>query len=289
MTSFAFILGCVPLWTASGAARLGARQIMGTTVIGGMLAATCIAIFLIPVMFVIVEADRQRAAPSASGRSCRRCRGSNRQRRRVTCSASPPIDVAGAGGDSRLRLRRGPNYKRPASSNRQPTADCPQTTPATESASFGDQNWWEVFQDDTLQQMIRTALQQNYDRAHRRDADPRRRRRSSASPAPTSIPPSPPAPQPSNERFPRVAFLAGVRRPASPSERVAGLGARLLGKVPTRHGSGARRPAGEGWARQAVSARWSVTWRPPTSSSASWTSSWRSRARRWPRAATRCA
>src|SRR6202022_1924033 len=39
MTSFAFILGCVPLWIASGAGSV-ARQIMGTTVIGGMLAAT---------------------------------------------------------------------------------------------------------------------------------------------------------------------------------------------------------------------------------------------------------
>jgi HAE1 family hydrophobic/amphiphilic exporter-1 len=39
MTSFAFILGCVPLWTATGAGAV-ARQIMGTTVIGGMLAAS---------------------------------------------------------------------------------------------------------------------------------------------------------------------------------------------------------------------------------------------------------
>jgi HAE1 family hydrophobic/amphiphilic exporter-1 len=54
MTSFAFVLGCVPLWTASGAGSV-ARQIMGTTVIGGMLAATLIAIFIIPVLFVTVE------------------------------------------------------------------------------------------------------------------------------------------------------------------------------------------------------------------------------------------
>jgi hydrophobic/amphiphilic exporter-1 (mainly G- bacteria), HAE1 family len=54
MTSFAFVLGCVPLWTASGAGSV-ARQIMGTTVIGGMLASTCIAIFIIPVLFVLVE------------------------------------------------------------------------------------------------------------------------------------------------------------------------------------------------------------------------------------------
>jgi HAE1 family hydrophobic/amphiphilic exporter-1 len=59
MTSFAFILGCVPLWTATGAGSV-ARQIMGTTVIGGMLAATVIAVFIIPVLFVVVEKISQR-------------------------------------------------------------------------------------------------------------------------------------------------------------------------------------------------------------------------------------
>jgi hydrophobic/amphiphilic exporter-1 (mainly G- bacteria), HAE1 family len=54
MTSFAFILGCVPLWTASGAGSVG-RQIMGTTVIGGMLAVSVLGIFLIPAIFYVVE------------------------------------------------------------------------------------------------------------------------------------------------------------------------------------------------------------------------------------------
>jgi HAE1 family hydrophobic/amphiphilic exporter-1 len=54
MTSFAFILGCVPLATASGAGALS-RQVMGFVVIGGMLAASFIAIFLIPVLFYLVE------------------------------------------------------------------------------------------------------------------------------------------------------------------------------------------------------------------------------------------
>jgi HAE1 family hydrophobic/amphiphilic exporter-1 len=54
MTSFAFILGCVPLWTATGAGA-ASRRILGTVVIVGMLAATGIAIFLIPVLFVVVE------------------------------------------------------------------------------------------------------------------------------------------------------------------------------------------------------------------------------------------
>jgi HAE1 family hydrophobic/amphiphilic exporter-1 len=54
MTSFAFILGCVPLWTASGAGSV-ARQIMGTTVIGGMMAASAIGIFFVPAIFYFVE------------------------------------------------------------------------------------------------------------------------------------------------------------------------------------------------------------------------------------------
>ncbi|HTA44943.1 MAG TPA: efflux RND transporter permease subunit [Bryobacteraceae bacterium] len=54
MTSFAFILGCVPLWTASGAGAV-ARKIMGTTVIGGMAAASLFGIFLIPAIFYLVE------------------------------------------------------------------------------------------------------------------------------------------------------------------------------------------------------------------------------------------
>jgi HAE1 family hydrophobic/amphiphilic exporter-1 len=54
MTSFAFILGSVPLWVATGAGSV-ARQIIGTTVIGGMLAASAIAIFLVPTIFYLVE------------------------------------------------------------------------------------------------------------------------------------------------------------------------------------------------------------------------------------------
>jgi HAE1 family hydrophobic/amphiphilic exporter-1 len=54
MTSFAFILGCVPLWRASGSGAVS-RQVMGTAVIGGMLAASGIAIFVIPALFYIVE------------------------------------------------------------------------------------------------------------------------------------------------------------------------------------------------------------------------------------------
>jgi len=54
MTSFAFILGCVPLWIATGAGAVS-RQIMGTTVIGGMLAASIIGIVFVPALFYFVE------------------------------------------------------------------------------------------------------------------------------------------------------------------------------------------------------------------------------------------
>ena len=61
MTSFAFILGCVPLAIATGAGAVS-RQIMGTTVIGGMLAASAIGIFLIPAIFYLVERVSSAAA-----------------------------------------------------------------------------------------------------------------------------------------------------------------------------------------------------------------------------------
>jgi len=54
MTSFAFILGCVPLWRATGAGAIS-RQVMGSAVIGGMTAASAIAIFIIPALFYVVE------------------------------------------------------------------------------------------------------------------------------------------------------------------------------------------------------------------------------------------
>ncbi len=66
MTSFAFILGCIPLWTATGAGAV-ARQVMGTTVIGGMLAASVVGVFFIPAIFYVVEklsgAEKRKALP----------------------------------------------------------------------------------------------------------------------------------------------------------------------------------------------------------------------------------
>jgi HAE1 family hydrophobic/amphiphilic exporter-1 len=65
MTSFAFILGCVPLWLASGAGGV-ARRVMGTTVIGGMIAASALAIFLIPVTFFVIEMWATKGKPHSA-------------------------------------------------------------------------------------------------------------------------------------------------------------------------------------------------------------------------------
>jgi HAE1 family hydrophobic/amphiphilic exporter-1 len=54
MTALAFIIGCIPLWTASGAGSI-ARQVIGTTAIGGMVAETFLGRFLVPAIFVVVE------------------------------------------------------------------------------------------------------------------------------------------------------------------------------------------------------------------------------------------
>jgi HAE1 family hydrophobic/amphiphilic exporter-1 len=64
MTSIAFILGCVPLWTASGAGAVS-RQVMGTAVIGGMLVETFVGRYLVPAIFYVVEKLSGANAPAA--------------------------------------------------------------------------------------------------------------------------------------------------------------------------------------------------------------------------------
>ncbi len=61
MTAFAFILGVVPLMIASGAGA-ASRQSIGTTVFGGMLAATILTLVFVPVFYVVIERMRDRGA-----------------------------------------------------------------------------------------------------------------------------------------------------------------------------------------------------------------------------------
>ncbi|MGO4682417.1 efflux RND transporter permease subunit [Hyphomicrobium sp. 2TAF46] len=67
MTSFAFILGLLPLVVATGASEL-ARRNVGTPVFGGMILASCIGIFAIPSLYVTFQALRERFRPGARPR-----------------------------------------------------------------------------------------------------------------------------------------------------------------------------------------------------------------------------
>jgi multidrug efflux pump subunit AcrB len=67
MTSFAFILGLVPLVWAQGAAMLS-RHAVGTPVFAGMLAASSIGIFLIPMLYVTFQTIRERVKARFAGK-----------------------------------------------------------------------------------------------------------------------------------------------------------------------------------------------------------------------------
>ena len=156
MTSFAFILGCVPLWIASGAGAV-ARQIMGTTVIGGMLAASAIGIFFIPAIFYLVEkAVRARTGirPRPSCRPIRRRRKETEMRFGLTAASVAALVLTGC--------TVGPNYQRPQVKIPD-NFRAPEPLPAPQAASLADLKWFEVFKDARLQDLIRTALAANYD------------------------------------------------------------------------------------------------------------------------------
>ncbi len=65
MTSFAFILGVLPLVLATGASS-GARRSLGTAVFSGMLSATLLAVFIVPVLYVIIESLVERRRPAGA-------------------------------------------------------------------------------------------------------------------------------------------------------------------------------------------------------------------------------
>jgi len=68
MTSFAFIAGLIPLVTAEGASMLS-RRAVGTGVAGGMLAAAVVGIFIIPALYVVFQALRERAKQLGASRN----------------------------------------------------------------------------------------------------------------------------------------------------------------------------------------------------------------------------
>ncbi|GJE72792.1 Efflux pump membrane transporter BepG [Methylorubrum podarium] len=73
MTSFAFILGLLPLVIATGASQL-ARRDVGTPVFGGMIAASFIGIFVIPPLYVVFQSLRERAWSLVGGQAAKKTR-----------------------------------------------------------------------------------------------------------------------------------------------------------------------------------------------------------------------
>ena len=66
MTAFAFIFGVTPLMIATGAGA-ASRQSIGTTVFGGMLAATFLTLIFVPVFYAVIENFRERGSAKHAG------------------------------------------------------------------------------------------------------------------------------------------------------------------------------------------------------------------------------
>ena len=149
MTSFAFILGCLPLAFAAGAGAV-ARRVMGSCIIGGMLAASLIAVFLIPVMFYVVE--RARGAKQAERKTGRGEEGMSRPKKLAAATAALVMLLAGCAV--------GPDYRKPEV----PMPDNFRGAPASAAAqSLADLPWWDIYKDETLTGLIRAALSDNFD------------------------------------------------------------------------------------------------------------------------------
>jgi HAE1 family hydrophobic/amphiphilic exporter-1 len=100
MTAFAFILGVVPLVLATGAGAHG-RVLLGLTVFGGMLTASVIAIFLIPVTFYVVEklsGGRDHPAPGAPSSGAADSTGDGQRSKPVLEPGQLPAPVRLEGG-----------------------------------------------------------------------------------------------------------------------------------------------------------------------------------------------
>ena len=154
MTSFAFILGVTPLLVAVGAGA-ASRRALGTTVFGGMIAATLLAIFFVPVLFVVVEriAHRGSSKPRVAGTdSGYGGRGALRRALRHAFAAVPALLLAGCAV--------GPNYSRPAVPA---PAQFRGDQGTVEAKSLADTKWFDLFHDDTLTRLVNTALKQNFD------------------------------------------------------------------------------------------------------------------------------
>ena len=145
MTSFAFILGVLPLAIASGAGA-ASRQALGTAVIGGMLASTLIAILFVPVYYVLmvrlsrwIGGGRKRARPRGAEHKTRRAETVGPFARATVCPGHPARGNGtrgSVGRDARHRSSRleSRSHKKPECRPRETT---PHSLPGREKARPG--------------------------------------------------------------------------------------------------------------------------------------------------------
>ena len=185
MTSFAFILGCVPLMLATGSGA-ASRSTLGTGVVYGMTISTAIGLFLIPVCYVFVQRIVERGGkktpmPTPSAAEKRRRRRLRRRKEERTDETARSLRTSGFG----FRISSaapiasvlflvlvaalagcavGPDYKRPAvdAPAAYRTAASDTNAPAGTN-SFADLGWWQVFQDPQLTAYLGEALTNNWD------------------------------------------------------------------------------------------------------------------------------
>ena len=184
MTSFAFILGCVPLMLASGSGA-ASRSTMGTGVVFGMTIATAVGLFLIPVCYVFVQRIVERGGKhKPAGRHC----ALTRTGRSARMKSGPRIETispltllrpcAAVIGVVPVQLRRGPGLQAPRrgyarlliAARHRTTMRLPSTN------SFGDLGWWDVYQDPQLNGLHQRGVDQQLGHQDRRRARACRRK-----------------------------------------------------------------------------------------------------------------
>jgi len=279
MTSFAFILGCVPLWIATGSGA-ASRRILGTVVVSGMLAATALAIFIIPAVCAHGAVGQPLHAQAHDSGRLRR-----RSKRKPDMRALTVLLIAGAAAGCTV----GPDYKRPIVTvpDAYRGAAAPESA-AADPSSIGDQAWWTCSGRPTAG-TDPTALQQNLDLRiaatrileaqaqlgiTRADQFPNRRRRCRR------------VAQPGRETVPQSRAIR--TRIATSSSRRPPHGKSLLGQVPARDRSARASLLASEWGRRAVATSLVGQSRARISSYAPSISSSTSRRARSHRGANRC-
>jgi len=192
MTSFAFILGVVPLFVAKGAGAEMLRA-LGTSVFSGMLGVTFFGLFLTPVFYVVLRGRiewRSRMAATVAAGS-----------RATTALVFVPVLLGLLTG-----CVAGPDYRQPHTPMRDAFANQAQ---GSLSADAVEVVWWRSLQDERLNQLVQVAIERNHDLR----IATARLREARALRSETRF-----------DRFPTVTSQAGYAREQA-SEAVAGPGA----------------------------------------------------------------